>query len=402
MKDNIKNLAIRLSANPFIERPAMFFLGAKASRTFWEMRENARAFFPFALEKALSRSCQQTEPDNEPQLALCANCRLPFVSAFNHMVFKRMEELKKDEEPAWAFLWGMSPSDSNMKMLAIALEKGFPIALCEDGFLRSADTAVNSKAPERFRASCSLVLDRHGFHFDANLKTDIETLLESAEYSLAADDLAKARKMIDRIVDQKITKYNHQPILQPQIGRQGAPKILVVDQSYRDYSIRRGWANDSTFAKMLSDAIADNPDADILVKTHPDAMTGQRTGYYDHVQSEGRIVRVTMPVNPYSLLEIVEKVYVCSTQLGFEALMAGKEVHVYGMPFYAGWGLTNDAQRNPRRTRKRTIEEVFHAFYVQYTRYFNPETGAPWSIEQALDHLVELRSEYDQFRNRNR
>ena len=103
---------------------------------------------------------------------------------------------------------------------------------------------------------------------------------------------------------------------------------------------------------------------------------------------------VTMPVNPYSLLEIVDKVYVCSTQLGFEGLMAGKEVHVFGMPFYAGWGLTVDAQRNPRRTNRRSLEEVFYIFYVLYTHWTNPETGRPCTIDESIDYLLDLREEY--------
>lgn len=89
---------------------------------------------------------------------------------------------------------------------------------------------------------------------------------------------------------------------------------------------------------MLDAAIKENPDADILVKTHPDAMTGVRNGYYDNLKEQGNIFRVTMPINPYALMEVVDKVYVCSTQFGFEALMAGKEVHVFGMPFYAVGG----------------------------------------------------------------
>lgn len=145
---------------------------------------------------------------------------------------------------------------------------------------------------------------------------------------------------------------------------------------------------------MLEDAKRENPDADILVKTHPDTMTGTRAGYYDGVKEEGNVFRVTMPVNPYSLMDLVDKVYVCSTQLGFEALMAGKEVHVYGMPFYAGWGLTVDRQRNPRRTNVRSLEEVFHIFYLRYTHWMDIRSGRPCMIDVAIDNLLSLREEY--------
>ncbi|MBR2940523.1 MAG: capsular polysaccharide biosynthesis protein, partial [Kiritimatiellae bacterium] len=65
-----------------------------------------------------------------------------------------------------------------------------------------------------------------------------------------------------------------------------------------------------------------------------------------------------------------------------------------GMPFYAGWGLTIDKQRNPRRTNTRTLEEVFYIFYVLYTHWVDFETGGPCSIDRAMDNLVALRDEY--------
>lgn len=125
---------------------------------------------------------------------------------------------------------------------------------------------------------------------------------------------------------------------------------------------------------MLSKAISENPGCDILVKTHPDTMTGNAGGYYQKT-NDSRIIKVTFPINPYSLLEIVDKVYVCCTQFGLEALLAGKEVHTFGMPIYAGWGLTIDDLKLPRRINKRTLEELFYIFYCMYTYWVNPVTG---------------------------
>ena len=86
----------------------------------------------------------------------------------------------------------------------------------------------------------------------------------------------------------------------------------MVDQSYGDFSVRRGLAGDATFTKMLDRAISENPGCDILVKTHPDTMTGNAGGYYQKIKDD-RVIKVTFPINPYSLLEIVDKVYVCCT-----------------------------------------------------------------------------------------
>ena len=306
------------------------------------------------------------------------------------------------EPPDFAFLWGNNAFYRNAATLADAVRTGATAVICEDGFLRSADTWANHDAPPRFRHGCSLVLDTLGCYCDATRESTVERMLNDRSLVLTDAQLAEARRLIGRIVGEKLTKYNHQPLAAPTVGRPGVRKVLVVDQSYGDYAIRKGWADDSTFEKMLSDAVRDNPDADVLVKTHPDTMTGRRKGYYDGLKEEGNVLRVTAPVNPYALLEQVDEVYVCSTQFGFEALMAGKRVHVYGMPFYAGWGVTDDAQRNPRRTNRRSLEEIFYIFYVLYTHWYNPDTGKPCSIDEAMDWLVGIRSEYARYRQESK
>ena len=301
----------------------------------------------------------------------------------------------------FCFVWGMSPALGNLRAIAAAVRENARLVLCEDGFLRSADTWANVAAAPRYRHGCSVVYDTLGFYFDATRPSFIERMLNDTTLVVTDEQRREARRLIDRIVSEKLTKYNHQPIFTPQVGRPGRRKVLVVDQSYGDQAIAKGWGSDKTFADMLEDAKRDNPDADILVKTHPDTMTGKRGGYYTGVKEEGNVFRVTMPINPYSLMEQVDKVYVCSTQMGFEALMAGKEVHVYGMPFYAGWGLTIDKQKNPRRTNRRTLEEVFYIFYIMYTRWVDVETGKPCTIDKAMDNLLKLRAEYARSQERD-
>ena len=294
-----------------------------------------------------------------------------------------------------AFVWGMDAERAeNMAALEIAKRDGARIVFCEDGFLKSADTWANGGAPLRYRRGCSVVFDTRTPYFDATRPSDLELALNDPGLAPSQGELDEARRLIARIVGSKLTKYNHQPLDCPYPGRRGRPKVLVVDQSYGDWSVKLGLADDATFAEMLADAVRENPDADILVKTHPDAMTGERRGYYDSVVEEGRVFRVTFPANPYSLLEHVDKVYVCTTQLGFEALMAGKEVHVYGMPFYAGWGLTVDRLKCPRRTVRRSLEEMFHVAYVTYTKWVDPSTGRRCSVDAAIDRLLSLRREY--------
>ena len=57
-------------------------------------------------------------------------------------------------------------------------------------------------------------------------------------------------------------------------------------------------------------------------------------------------------------LAAAHEVHTMTSLVGFEALLRGLSVHVYGLPFYAGWGLTSDRHAHPRRTRRRTLDEL--------------------------------------------
>jgi capsular polysaccharide export protein len=272
-----------------------------------------------------------------------------------------------------------------------------PILFAEDGFLRSADTWCNSVIDKRYTSGISFTFSNDAHYFDATRSTLMERLLNDKTLFLTKEQLNRAGKCIHYIVDNYLTKYNHQPIFTPRIGRQDRKKVLVIDQSYGDASISQGLADDNTFSEMLECAICENPDADIIIKTHPDAMaqgTSRASGYYTSIKPHDNIYTLTTPINPIALIKACDKVYVCTTQFGFEALMCGKEVHVFGMPFYAGWGLTIDAKKCERRTNKRSLAEIFYIAYIIYSHYVNPETKQPCEIEEAMEYLLSLRKEY--------
>lgn len=313
-------------------------------------------------------------------------------AAFHQNCFKRSLAGRYEA----AFVWGHSPEADNKTAIQVALRDNIPLYLCEDGFIRSVDTWCGGSKP-RFRESCSVIVDRKAYYFDATRISTVEGMLNDDKLIIPSDKRKEARRLIDKIVSQKISKYNHQPIFTPKVGREGVRKVLVVDQSYGDFSIKLGMSNDNTFKNMLDAAIRENPDADILVKTHPDTLAGKKAdkkGYYQDLKEHDNIYKVTFPINPYSLMELCDKVYVCSSQFGLEALMAGKEVHVFGMPFYAGWGLTIDAQHLERRNNTRTLEEVFYIFYCMYTHWVDPENGSKTTIDAVIERIIALRGEY--------
>ena len=294
------------------------------------------------------------------------------------------------ETPAAILGWGRRPTTHKARELA--RRKCIPFVALEDGFLRSFSTGDRSPP-------LSLVLDDTGIYYDSTRPSALERLLESPEDLLAngaADDVARARALM---AEHGLSKYNHAPPLaqvQAALGHAllrstDAERVLVVDQTAGDMSIALGGASAQTFADMLDAALANHPRATVYVKTHPETASGRKGGHFAALAGSGRVVLLRQAIEPLSLLRQVDHVYVVSSTLGFEALLAGKPVHCFGLPWYAGWGATVDAQRCERRTRRRTEDELFAAAYLRYARYLNPETHERGSIFDAIDWLARQR-----------
>src|SRR5690606_11460152 len=105
-------------------------------------------------------------------------------------------------------------------------------------------------------------------------------------------------------------------------------------------------------------------------------------------------------INPYSLMQDFTDIYVVSSQIGMEALLLGKRVHCFGMPFYAGWGLTIDDLQCDRRSQA-SLEEVFAAAYMRYTHYVSPQTGQECELKHIIEYIVDARPKRGQVRHAN-
>lgn len=296
----------------------------------------------------------------------------------------------------FVLLGGVGSTPAQISTVVEAMQVNKPVLILEAAFIRSINTFCEQNEAAEYRYDIGFVLDYLTAYYDATRPSYLELLLNDKNLVITDEQKQRARKCIDKIIQNYLTKYNCQPIFTPKIGRDGVQKILVVDQSFGDNSIKKGLASVATFEEMLEAAILENPDADIIIKTHPDTKTGRRTGYYNDMDISNRknIYFYTDPINPISLIQYVDKVYVCTTQLGFEALMCNKETHVFGMPFYAGWGCSNDRQTCDRRTNTRSIEEIFYITYILYSYYVNPNKKCLCEIEEAMDYLIFLRNKY--------
>lgn len=195
------------------------------------------------------------------------------------------------------------------------------------------------------------------------------------------------------ILENKISKYNSQPLSSNKLVLRDKKRVLIIDQSYGDMSLKRGCVTDEVFLRMIQEASQQNPTAQILFKVHPDTMARNDISVYkDKLPKD--VTLIDYEINPISLLKCVDKVYVATSGMGMEALLLGKDVYCYGMPFYAGWGLTNDKLKCPRRKRSLTIEELFYIFYIKYTHYINPNTNKECDIETAIQYIISERKQH--------
>jgi capsular polysaccharide export protein len=161
-----------------------------------------------------------------------------------------------------------------------------------------------------------------------------------------------------------------------------------------DASIAGALAKASTFTEMISQAVTENPGAKLFVKLHPEVMTGAKRGYLRSLAETNGLNLLGDNLNPWSLLDAKPKVYTVSSQFGFEAVLADCEVHCFGMPFYAGWGLTRDHKSCARRSRKRSAAELAAAAYLLYPRYFDQATLEPVDCLTAIRQLGLQRQRY--------
>ncbi len=282
--------------------------------------------------------------------------------------------------------WGRRPTAR--KAHAFARSRGIKRFLClEDGFLRSLHPGASSQ-------TCSLVVDDLGIYYDASVPSRLEAMVSRP---LTQMEHARAQRLIGRWRAAGVSKYNYAPA--PDV-LPAKPYVLVIDQTANDASVRFGQADGNSFRRMLESALLNYPDCQIVVKEHPEVALGRKRGYLGSILDTGnysRVVRLQDDVHVVSLIREAQAVFVVTSQVGFEALLHGKTVHTFGMPFYAGWGLTNDDLPGPSRRHSVSLEQLVFAALVRYTRYVLPHSGQRCEAEDAIDYLALQRRMRQQF-----
>jgi len=264
-----------------------------------------------------------------------------------------------------------------------ALPPGTTGLRIEDAFLRSTGLGAALVPP------VSLGVDDLGLHYDPAHPSRLEALIMAP---LPPGGAERAARLRARILDAGLTKYNLRgldPATRAAVEglRARGRVILVPGQVEDDASLRLGAPGLGNRA-LLERARAENPDAAILYKPHPDVVAGLRPGAVEGLETLADLV--VEQADPAQLLGLVDEVWTLTSGLGFEALLRGVRVVCLGLPFYAGWGLTRDLTEPPARRlgHRPGLDALTYAALIAWPRYMDPLTGQPCSPELAVERLA--------------
>lgn len=276
--------------------------------------------------------------------------------------------------------WAGKESEATRKAAALF---GGPTVRMEDGFIRSRGLGSD------FVGALSVALDDQGVYYDPSRPSRLESLIEGSD--LSPVQLARAAGLRTRVVDAGLSKYNlkgQAPVGWP-VDRD---ILLVVGQVENDKSILLGCAPDlSTNSALVEAARRDHPDAFLVYRNHPDVLAGNRPGRLD-AEAMASVDAVGDGLDIVDCLNACRRVATLTSLTGFEALMRGKAVSVYGRPFYAGWGLTDDRLDFERRRRRASVDHLVHAALIAYPLYVTPE-GWPCEAEDLVERLIDARDQ---------
>ncbi|EAJ9704934.1 capsular polysaccharide biosynthesis protein [Campylobacter coli] len=299
-------------------------------------------------------------------------------------------KLKEDDK---FFIWGKRIDYNTLKSTLIKkaqdenlLHFAPKISLVEDGFIRSISLGSDLTRP------FSLIVDDKGLYIDPNKPSKLEELLQNEIFD--ENMLNRAKNIIKILLENRFSKYNglkHEDLkINAKIGQK---IILIPAQVEDDASMILGGFGLSTL-DLLKEVRAKNQDAYIIFKPHPDVLSGNRVGLKDETLILEFCDEIVKDCSIDSAIKIADEIHTITSTSGFDALLRAKKVFTYGMPFYAGWGLTKDKYRCERRTRKLSLEELVAGALIIYPRYINPKTKTLCEIEVCLDIMLNLQKAY--------
>jgi len=283
--------------------------------------------------------------------------------------------------------YGWGRKNSGDDAIVLAKRCGGSYVLLEDGFIRSLGLGVKGSP------SFSIVEDDIGIYYDATAPSRLEKILQTYDFHSDEALMRMAKEAIALIKKYHISKYNHAPDTPDDYFLHDEKRVLVIAQTLGDRSLVYGLGDSFTTEEMINAAIVENPESQIYLKIHPDVLAGKKSSDIDLKKIDQGITIISEDVNPISLLKHFHKVYTKTSGMGFEALLVGCECVCFGLPYYAGWGVTDDRVQCKRRKRKLSIEELFAGAYILYSRYFNPYSKKPSNVLDTIKTIAHYKEQ---------
>ncbi|WP_086249274.1 capsular polysaccharide biosynthesis protein [Campylobacter vicugnae] len=285
--------------------------------------------------------------------------------------------------------YGWGRKESGKKAIELSTKFNGKFKLLEDGFIRSVGLGVDGAKP------LSIVEDDIGIYYDATSQSRLEKIL--SEHKFDNELIQESKWCIDFITTHNISKYNNAPNISKNLIQkyelENSNNILIIAQTDGDASLIYGLGDKFSTTDMIDAAIKENPNSNILLKIHPDVLSGKKKSDINISNLDSKIKIIAEDINPISLLKYINKVYTKTSGMGFEALMCGCECVCFGMPFYAGWGLSDDRVQAPsRRNRTLSIEELFAGAYILYAKYIDAYTGQNTTLKRVLPQINALKN----------
>jgi capsular polysaccharide export protein len=258
-----------------------------------------------------------------------------------------------------------------------------PVWRVEDGFLRSVGLGVDLVRP------LSWVVDDLGLHYDATRPSRLEQLLEETPFT--PELLRRAQHLREVAVAAGLTKYNTGRCVWAPLPTSRV-RVLVVGQVEADASLAFGAPSVRRNIDLLKRVRQLRPDAWLIYKPHPDVLAGMRKAGVGEDEAWQLCDEVLGDVPINFAFDHVDEVHVLTSLAGFEALLRQKRVVCHGIPFYAGWGLTEDHLPCVRRSRRLSLDELVAGALLVYPVYFDRAARRCIQAEEALDILLHWRN----------
>ncbi|WP_274968196.1 beta-3-deoxy-D-manno-oct-2-ulosonic acid transferase [Succinimonas amylolytica] len=334
--------------------------------------------------------------------AFFKDCKVRFVGIkkLRHEMVSGKDLPKTNNDEVVAFWSASEVSNPELNKLALDLRsQGIKVIRIEDAFIRSNGLGCNFFYPY------SLSIDRAGIYYDPSRPSDLENILiglrKRSDYLRLR---VRAENLRQSVMEYGVTKYHTGCHVKPvpevaAILRDNPGKfnrvIFIPAQVDKDASVIKGGLGYNTYS-LICRVRKDNPHALLIVKIHPDVLIGLRGGLLGINDLASSVdFLCTDRYTSLDLIEIADEVHTISSLTGFEALIRGKKVVCYGMPFYAGYGLTQDVSTEDgngiavqackrRKVANLDITDLVIGSLILYPRYFNWDTGCVASAEEII------------------